>query len=100
MNTNTRSILSAATGFGLAAFTATSAFIAGASASVTLYAFGLLTAYAMINILVLSYAPRRSLAGNTRRFVPVASVPVHARTVVRVPAVVEYPQCPARAEAA
>jgi len=93
MKTTARSILSATTALGLTAFVLISAF--SASASVTATAVGLLVIYGLIEMTLLSYAPRRPLA---RRAVALRVVPQSAP--VRVRALVEYPSCATQARAA
>jgi hypothetical protein len=89
MKTSARSILSATTGIGLTAFTTLSAFTASASTSVTATAFGLLAIYAMVEMAIHSYSPRRLPARSARVVAP-----------QRVANVVDFPACPSRACAA
>ncbi len=59
MKTTARTVLSAAAGFGLAAFTLVSAFTAGINGSTTVIAFSLLAIYGLLEIAMLSYAAPR-----------------------------------------
>ncbi len=93
MNTTARSTLSTSTALGLASFTITSAFTAGAAAPATLLGFGLLAVYGLIEIVIVSYETPRFVTLST----PVAVRAETARTVaparrhIRVPALIEYP---------
>ncbi len=89
MKTTARSIISAATGLGLAAFTIISAFTAGANASATVIAFALLAIFGMLEIAILSYSAPRFVkrSAGVRR----APALVSTRTYARVPALVEMP---------
>lgn len=89
MKTSFRSILSAVTGLGLAAFTFISAFTVGVDAPATVLAFSLLTVFGLVEIAILSYMPRRLLA-RPRALQPLRVT--QARPIrVRVPALIEVP---------
>ena len=86
MTTSTRTTLSAATALGLVSFITSSTLFAGLFATPTLVAFSLLAVYGLLEIAILSYASPRVHASRAHA---IAIAP--ARTVRRVPAVVEYP---------
>lgn len=88
MTSSTRTTLSAATALGLVSFTTSSAFFAGLFATPTLVAFSLLAVYGMLEIAILSYAtPPVRAARPTVTAIAIAP----ARTIRRVPALIEYP---------
>jgi hypothetical protein len=86
MSLSAHSILSATTGISLTAFTTISAFTANASASVTATALGLLAIYGIVEMMILSYAPRRSVTRPAR----LPSATAKTATVIEFPA--EYPR--------
>ncbi len=95
MKTTARSIFSTTTALGLTAFTLIAACSPGASTSVTLTAFGLLVIYGLVEMALLSYTPRRAIQRPATIRVVAAQ-----RTMVRVPARVEYASNSSRAMAA
>ncbi len=97
MKTTARSIFSATIALGLIAFTFIAACSPGASSSVTLTAFGLLVIYGLVEMALVSYAPRRAIQRPASVRVV---VPQNENVMVRVPAMVECPSCSTCARAA
>jgi hypothetical protein len=95
MKTTARTILSATTALGLSAFTLITVFTPGVSASIPATGFGLLVVYGLLEMMILSYAPRRPITrpANLRVVAP-------ENATVFVPPSVEYPSCAQRACAA
>lgn len=92
MNTSLRSLLSAATGFGLAGFTVFSASTAGILADTTVIAFSLLAIYGLLEIAMISYTAPRFVSRNARRAAATVTTPELARvsTLVTMPSNPEY----------
>ena len=95
MKTTARTLVSATTALGLTAFTLISVFTPGVPASIPATAFGLLVVYGLLEMMILSYAPRRPIArpANLRVVAP-------QNATVFVPPLVEYPSCAPRVCAA
>ena len=85
MKTNSRSVVSAAAGVGLAAATIISAVATGIAAPATVISFGLLAIYGLLEIAVVSYAPRRA---------------ARSSALPRIADVVEFPTQNTQAQAA
>jgi hypothetical protein len=84
MKASARSILAATTAIGLTAFTIISAFTA--AASVTAMAFGLLAIYGVVELMILTYAPRADVRRTwSLRVVAASSAPVDASSMVAFP---------------
>jgi hypothetical protein len=87
MKTTAHTIISSATGFGLAAFTIASFAIAGIAAPATVLGFSFLAVYGICEMAFIDYTPlRRSRAAAVRN--SNESAPAVRRVVV--PAIVEF----------
>jgi hypothetical protein len=98
MKNTAHSIISTATGLGLAAFTVISFFTAGIAAPATVLGFSFLAVYGLCEMAFIDYTPLR--VGGVRRL---ALAPAPKATVSRpiVPAIVEFEHTePARRAAA
>lgn len=94
MKNTARTLLSATIGLSLSAFALISGFTTGTPASLTATALGLLVTYALVELAIQSYSPRRWLRASAA---DVVSVPA---ALVRVPATTDFASCASRAWAA
>jgi hypothetical protein len=87
MKNTAHSIISTATGIGLAAFTVISFFTAGLAAPATVLGFSFLAVYGLCEMAFIDYTPLR-VSGARRPALAPAPKPAVRRTII--PAIVEF----------